>query len=223
MIGERGVAVRLAAVLLLAAAGCGGGGSAAPDAAPPDAAPRADGGAGGTAGPSPWQMLSCQSTPVADAGPDSADAGAGDADAGAPDAGADPADAGAGGADAGTAMTPPPDLDQPCCDPTGMCGYQMACIAGPTMDTHRCRPTCDLSTKECPFGGVCANFGGKGVCIPASGAGDPCDPEVCESDTVCVGTSGDDATCRLKCSAPDDCPDGQTCTQLIGTSAKACL
>jgi hypothetical protein len=79
-------------------------------------------------------------------------------------------------------------------------------------------------SKECPYGGTCASFGGQGVCIPAAGLNDPCDPEFCSTGTICVGSSADDATCKLRCDAdPGVCPDGTTCTGLVGSGAMACL
>jgi len=114
-------------------------------------------------------------------------------------------------------------VDDPCCDPTGLCSGDLVCIAGPTSEQHRCRPRCDLAVRQCPAGGVCADFGGNGVCIPASLEGLECAPELCDSATICVGSTVDDAICRRRCALDDDCDAGQFCTNLTQTDVKACL
>lgn len=162
--------------------------------------------------------------PVADAGPVSDSAPPADADyssspyllvtcGGEPSGGVGEADAGLGDA-----------VDAPCCQPDGPCPEDLACIQdGVDTETRRCRPRCDLAIDHCPEGGVCASFNGTGVCIPASLEGAPCAPELCDAATICVGTSADDATCHRRCETSDECDDGQSCTALNGTSAKACL
>ena len=198
-------------VLAVLATACGSGGAdnvegdddtaSAPDAGGwiYDAAPAAD----ADYSSSPFLLVTC-----------AADGDEGDyADAGSLDAGA---------GDAGPAE-PPSGVDEPCCDPTGTCAGDLACIQGPTPDEHRCRPRCDLAVRECPAGGVCADFGGEGVCIPASTEGLDCAPELCDSATICVGSSADDATCHRRCDIDGDCEEGETCTQLLQTEARACL
>jgi MYXO-CTERM domain-containing protein len=129
------------------------------------------------------------------------------------------ADAGPGDLDGGL----PPGIDSACCDPTGMCAGDLACIQGPTAEEHRCRPRCDLVAGDCPAGGVCADFAGSGVCIPASLEGLPCAPELCDGATICVGDTVDDATCHRRCAEDTDCDEGQSCTDLLQTDTKACL
>ncbi len=129
----------------------------------------------------------------------------------------------AGSLDGGVADAgPTPGVDDPCCDPTGMCPGGLACIQGPTPEEHRCRARCDLAVRECAAGGVCADFGGEGVCIPASSEGLDCAPELCDSATICVGSSADDATCWRRCEVDEDCDVGQFCTNLTQTDVKAC-
>jgi hypothetical protein len=38
-----------------------------------------------------------------------------------------------------------------------------------------------------------------------------------------VGNGPDDATCKTICTGPDDCEEGEECTQLTGSDKKACL
>lgn len=198
---------RLSAMVLgalLLVAGCGdddGGAAPQPDARPvADAAPIADA-ADGT--DSPYDLVTC-----------GADPGAGDAGP-AGDAGLE-GDAGPEG-DAGV----PPGQGDPCCDPDGPCPGELACIEGPT-EERTCRARCDRQ-GGCPGGGVCASFGGDNVCIPASREGEECSPELCDENTICVGETADDATCRRRCTDQADCPENTTCTSLGGTDSKACL
>lgn len=159
------------------------------------------------------------------------------ADAGAPDATIATADAPVTPADASADAAPPespwllvtcdgdpadPDagIDQGCCDPTGVCPADQACLEG-LDDARRCRPRCPEGA--CPPGGACADFGGTPVCIPASTEGLPCAPELCDAATICVGSSADDAICRRRCTDTSECEAGQTCTTLQGSTAMACL
>jgi hypothetical protein len=187
----------LALALLVATAACGGDddGGSTPDAAVfYDSAPLPDATDPGTA----WYLTSCGAE-EADAGPEY--------DAGPP-------------ADAG----PPPGFDDPCCDPDGVCPSGLECIQDGDQENGRCRPICiGDDNLQCPFGGVCASFGGQRICIPGSGKGDDCDPEICESGLICVGNGPDDATCKTICTGPDDCEEGEECTQLTGSDKKACL
>ncbi len=189
-------------------------GSADPsDELPPDAAPAADG--NDSAVSSPYVLVSCQAdeVPPGNAG-----------ESVSLDAGVD-ADASGGASDAAPASSDaavPSALDTPCCAPDGLCGGDMACVEGPSAEIHRCRPRCDLATRICPVG-VCANFAGQGVCIPAAKLGESCAPELCEADGVCVGESADAAVCTRRCASSDECGAGESCTQLIGSTAKACL
>jgi hypothetical protein len=202
--------------LSLANAGCGDDDDGASvDAATPDAVASIDGSTVDGGVNSPFDLLTCNTAdaaPPADAATDAAPSDAG-TDAAPPATDAGP------GADAG----PPPGIDDPCCNPDGDCDIGLECIEGPTMAEHRCRPTCSLSDRICAFGGVCANFGGQGVCIPASSIGDPCSPELCEADAICVGSTADDAICEQRCEQQSDCTMGGTCTALTGTDAMACL
>jgi len=180
--------------LIAVAAGCGGDddGSGAIDAAVIiDSGPLPD---ARDVGSSFWK-LTCGPDPTADAGPDF-DAGP------TPDAGP-PADAG---------LTPPPGYGDPCCDPDGVCPSGLECIGDMDMQNATCRPVCiGDDNLQCPFGGVCANFGGQHICIPASGEGDDCAPELCGPGLICVGEDADSATCKKKCTGPDDCDDGDEC------------
>ena len=209
MIRAAGIALAVATVLVAAACG-GDDDDAAADAAPPqaDARPLAD---GGTVDPgSAWQLLSCGVDPLPDAGPE-LDAGP-EFDAGPPP-------------DAGTGEPEPPvGLGESCCDPTGRCEGSLECIGDSEGENGTCRPLCEGEAgDECPHGGVCASFGTKRICIPAAGLGDECAPELCEAGLICVGESEDSALCRARCEGPDDCPEGETCTQLTGSSSMACL
>jgi hypothetical protein len=195
--------------ILAAATACGGdddGGSGPSDAAAIiDSGPLPDARQG-----SNFWLVSCGADPEYDAGPDTPDAGT-------PDAGVDagpPADAG---------LQPPPGFGDPCCDPDGVCPSGLECIADANRENGTCRPVCiGDDNLQCPFGGVCARFGGQNICIPASVDGDECDPELCESGFLCVGTSSDDAVCRKKCTGPDDCGDGYEC-QIVSNGMMACL
>ncbi|HTM20142.1 MAG TPA: hypothetical protein VL172_06540, partial [Kofleriaceae bacterium] len=199
----------LAIALPLALLACSGN---ADESGPPDAAPAPDAPTGVPQTPtdggasSPFWLVTCPAAAPApvydiDAGAD-ADAGAGDADAGAP-----------------------VGIDEPCCQPdgAGACPGDLACIRGPSGDQYRCRPPCDLADGTCPDGGVCADFGGAGVCIPASTVGLPCAPELCDGSSLCVGHDADDALCYLRCTDGSECADGETCTPVNPSSSSACL
>lgn len=211
--------------LALTVWGCGNSGSSTADASGPDApasvdaatSPDAGGGPGGDAGSgSPYQLIpTCQTSDAGVADGGGLDAAPFTGPAAAADAA--PTDAAAVAADAGG----PPGTGDPCCSPDMECGTGLACIQGPNGRT--CRPTCDLKTGACPPGGLCANFGGQGVCIPAQTEGQQCDPELCDAKTICVGTSASNAVCRRRCTSQNDCDSGQTCTPIPGANAMACL
>jgi hypothetical protein len=112
-------------------------------------------------------------------------------------------------------------LDEPCCDPTGVCADGFLCIAGPGAQ-HGCRPPCDAQ-GQCGAGAVCAHFGATDVCIPASTEGQACAPELCEPSTICVGANADSATCHLRCTTSAECTAPATCQALVGSGAKACI
>jgi hypothetical protein len=195
--------------MTVASAACGGdddGGAVYDAAAVIDSAPLPDAREG-----SNFWLLSCGPDPEFDAGPPP------EFDAGTPDAGIDagpPADAG---------LEPPPGFGDPCCDPDGVCPSGLECIGDSDKENATCRPVCiGDDNLQCPFGGVCARFGGQMICIPASGDGAECDPELCEDGFLCVGTSSDDATCRKKCMVMEDCGEGQEC-QVVSNGMKACL
>ena len=153
-----------------------------------------------------WK-LSCDPDPEFDAGPPP------EFDAGPPDAGPD--------GDAGP--QPPPGFDDPCCDPDGVCPSGLECIGDENMENARCRPVCiGDDSLQCPFGGVCAQFGGQRICIPASGVGAECAPELCESGLICVGQDADSATCHKKCTMTEECDDGEECLPVQGSDSKAC-
>jgi hypothetical protein len=198
---------RLAGLVAVAAAAiaCGdddGGGGAIDAAAIVDSGPLPDARQG-----SNFWLESCGPDPEYDAGPDP------EFDAGVPDAGP-PADAG---------LQPPPGYGDPCCDPDGVCPSGLECISDADRQNGTCRPICiGDDNLQCPFGGVCARFGGQNICIPASADGDDCDPELCESGFLCVGTSSEDAVCRKKCTSPDDCGDGYEC-EVVSNGMMACL
>lgn len=192
-----------------AAAACGGdddGGGAIDAAEIIDSAPLPDARQG-----SNFWLVSCEADPEYDAGPPP------EFDAGVPDAGIDagpPADAG---------LEPPPGYGDPCCDPAGVCPSGLECITDADRENGTCRPVCiGDDSLQCPFGGVCARFGGQNICIPASADGDDCDPELCENGFLCVGTSSDDAVCRKKCTGPDDCGEGYEC-EVVSNGMRACL
>jgi len=191
--------------LLAAASACGGDddGSGAIDAAVIiDSAPLPD---ARDPGSSFW-LLSCGADPEYDAAPGA------EIDAGVPDAGPD--------SDAG--LEPPPGYDDPCCDPDGVCNSGLECIGDENMENATCRPVCiGDDSLQCPFGGVCAKFGGQHICIPASGEGADCAPELCENGLICVGESADTATCRKKCMTTEECADGEECLP-VSNGAKAC-
>lgn len=198
--------VRLSALttsILAAAAACGGDddGADTPDARVfIDSGPLPDAQDPG----SNFWLVSCGADPEADAGPD-IDAGP-EIDAGPP-------------ADAG----PPPGFDEPCCNPDGVCPSGLECIADADKQNGTCRPVCiGDDSLQCPFGGVCAMFGGQRICIAASGEGAECAPELCESDFICVGENADSATCRKKCTMTEECGDGEECLPVQGSDSKAC-
>ena len=196
------------AAILAAAAACGGdddgGGGPIDAAAFIDSGPLPDARSG-----SNFWLVSCGPEPEYDAGPDSADAGP---DAGAPDAG-----------DGDAGPQPPPGFDDPCCNPDGVCPSGLECIADVNRENGTCRPVCiGDDNLQCPFGGVCAQFGGQNICIPASGDGDDCDPELCEAGFICVGTDSENATCRKRCTGPDDCGEGYEC-EVVSSGSMACL
>lgn len=147
-------------------------------------------------------LLSCGADPEADAGPE--------IDAGPPPE-----------IDAGP--QPPPGFDDPCCDPDGVCPSGLECIGDENMENATCRPVCiGDDSLQCPFGGVCAMFGGQRICISASGEGQECAPELCESGFICVGEDADSATCRKKCTMTEECGDGEECLPVQGSNSKAC-
>jgi len=208
--------------LIVVTAACGDDdGNGAADASPPDAVSFDANTTDGGMNTSPFTLITCAAGPDAgtfDAGIDGGMADAG-VDAGMADAGVDASMADASPAsDAG----PPPNLDDPCCNPTGECSGNLACIDGPTASEHRCRTLCDLSTRSCPFGGVCASFSGQGVCIPAGGIGDDCAPELCAEGGICVGSTAENAVCEQKCEMQSDCTSG-TCTAVGTGGSMACL
>lgn len=190
---------------LIAVAACGGdddGASGTTDAAVViDSGPLPDARDPGSS----FYKLSCAADPEYDAGPP-ADAG--------PDVDAGPQ------ADAG--LTPPPGTGDPCCDPEGVCPSGLECIGDMNMENATCRPVCiGDDNLQCPFGGVCANFAGQHICIPASGEGDECAPELCEPGLICVGENADSAVCKKKCTGPDDCADGEECLP-VSNGTMAC-
>jgi hypothetical protein len=90
-------------------------------------------------------------------------------------------------------------------------------------DGGTCQRPCDPDAPDCPPGTACLSFSGEGVCAPAGTEGNACAPELCDAATICVGDTEDDATCRRRCDAAEDCDEGQDCRELPGIGASACM
>jgi len=135
-------------------------------------------------------------------------------------------------------------LDQPCCDPTGMCENEMVCLIGlatqscgpdPEPDPGGidaggggvCRPTCMPGVVgQCPFPSQCRMFsGGFGVCLAAVGDDEPCGAGIrCADGFLCVdtGVSGNEHFCREICTSQEQCDTGETCTT-VTSDQMVCL